>query len=356
MDLTKKFTSPDLLIHPGETLLEVIQDRNISQKELALRTGFSEKHVSTVISGKKSISSEFALKLEYALSIPAYFWRNLQTNYDFEVASFNEMYGVTDTETKIANEISKPVKEILGDIPSAKNEFERVYFLRKILNVSNLETISALNKGYYRAQFDQNTSENIMYAWQYLCEKEVENQTEKTLDILSLKNKLQKIKNIMHEPSEKHIELIKKELNECGILFTVKKHVKGAPVKGLTVNTSKNQVMIALTIRGKFVDIFWFTLFHEIGHVINGNINNKQKNTKENGIEEKEADLFASNILIDKAMYNKFIQENDFSYPSIEKFAMINNVLPTIVIGRLMNDKKISWANSNLRTTYQWVK
>ncbi len=75
----------ELLIHPGETILEVINDREITQKELAIRTGFSEKHISTVINGKKSISEDLAKKLEYALDIPASFWRNLQTNYDLEL-------------------------------------------------------------------------------------------------------------------------------------------------------------------------------------------------------------------------------------------------------------------------------
>ena len=38
---------------------------------MAIRTDFSEKHVSTVINGQKSISPSFAKKLEYALKIPA---------------------------------------------------------------------------------------------------------------------------------------------------------------------------------------------------------------------------------------------------------------------------------------------
>lgn len=85
MNKSKKNVSIDLIIHPGETLQEVIQEKNISSKELSLRTGFSDNYISCVISGKKSISSKFALKLEYALNIPAYFWRNLQANYDLEV-------------------------------------------------------------------------------------------------------------------------------------------------------------------------------------------------------------------------------------------------------------------------------
>ena len=49
--------SPDLIIHPGETLTEILEDRDMSQKELAIRTGMTEKHISTIVKGQKNISS-----------------------------------------------------------------------------------------------------------------------------------------------------------------------------------------------------------------------------------------------------------------------------------------------------------
>ena len=73
--------SRDFIIHPGETLQEFIEDRNMSQKELAIRCGVSEKHVSTVLNGKKDISPSFAKKLEYALGIDEIFWMILQEYY-----------------------------------------------------------------------------------------------------------------------------------------------------------------------------------------------------------------------------------------------------------------------------------
>ena len=47
--------SREYIIHPGETLAEVIEDRNMTQRELAIRTGMTEKHISTVIHGQKGI-------------------------------------------------------------------------------------------------------------------------------------------------------------------------------------------------------------------------------------------------------------------------------------------------------------
>jgi len=76
--------SGDFIIHPGETLAEVLEDREMSQKELAIKTGMTEKYISTVISGQQNISSSFAKKLEYALGIEKDFWINLQANYERE--------------------------------------------------------------------------------------------------------------------------------------------------------------------------------------------------------------------------------------------------------------------------------
>lgn len=45
--------STDLIIHPGETLTEILENREMCQKELAIRTGMTEKHISTVVKGQK---------------------------------------------------------------------------------------------------------------------------------------------------------------------------------------------------------------------------------------------------------------------------------------------------------------
>ena len=55
--------SHDLIIHPGETLKEVLLDRKLTQKELALRTGRTEQHISRVVKGTNSITATFAKKV-----------------------------------------------------------------------------------------------------------------------------------------------------------------------------------------------------------------------------------------------------------------------------------------------------
>lgn len=73
------------LIHPGEIISDILEERNLTQKELAQRAGVSETFLSEVIHGKKDISKKLAIGLECALEVPHSFWLNLQANYDAEM-------------------------------------------------------------------------------------------------------------------------------------------------------------------------------------------------------------------------------------------------------------------------------
>ena len=74
------------------------------------------------------------------------------------------------------------------------------------------------------------------------------------------------------------------------------KNFAGAPVQGF-IRKNDNKIILSMTIRRAFADEFWFTLFHEIGHLLNGDIAGNQfidyADSKSN-MEEK-ADEFASN-------------------------------------------------------------
>ncbi len=133
--------SRDLIIHPGETLIEVLEDRNMSQRELAIRTGVTEKHVSTVVHGQKNISPAFAKRLEYALGIEAGFWMNLQANYDREILEYEELNGVTTAEMAVLDSLKA---EIGGN--TVKDPAAMVIAARHIMRISNLLDLAKVRK------------------------------------------------------------------------------------------------------------------------------------------------------------------------------------------------------------------
>ena len=84
--------SNDMIIHPGETLKEVMEDRNISTESLAQSTGFTQDYINAVLNCKENISAEFARKLEETLNIDTDFWMKLNELYDDELKAFEESH------------------------------------------------------------------------------------------------------------------------------------------------------------------------------------------------------------------------------------------------------------------------
>lgn len=82
--------SNDMIIHPGETLKEVMEDRNISTESLAQSTRFTQDYINAVLNCKENISVEFARKLEETLNIDTDFWMKLNEFYNAELRALEE--------------------------------------------------------------------------------------------------------------------------------------------------------------------------------------------------------------------------------------------------------------------------
>lgn len=117
-----------------------------------------------------------------------------------------------------------------------------------------------------------------------------------------------------------------------------------------------NRIILSMTIRKSFADEFWFTLFHEIGHLLNGDIVSTQfidYADSKSDMEDK-ADIFASNTLINEEDYKHFMEKNNLTEKEIIKFARIQEVQPFIVVGRIQKEKNDFKFCYRLKTRYKW--
>ena len=352
--------------HPGELLLSKIGELGMKQKELAIRTGMSEKHISTVINGTKDISASFARKLDIALGEEIGTWAKHQADYDDYMAKLEEENGITDEEVSIL----KTMKEIVDfflEVNIMHNHCgntEKIIQLRKILCVNNLSVIPQITyNAAYRAQIKSSTNINpyVLFAWQRMCELATENITvKKPFDREQLLAKIPEIKKLMFENNPNIMIVRLKELFcDCGVAFNVVHHFRGAPVQGFIKQTESGKVILCVTIRGKSADKFWFSLFHEIGHLINGDINARfvDFDSVKSGMEEK-ADIFARDTLIAPDYYRNFVQSEKYhSLPDIKAFSLVVGVPHWIIIGRLHNDGWLDWSFFAHETpSYVWKK
>lgn len=85
---------PSVPIHPGEILKDELEAREMSQRSFAGIIGVSCSVLNEVVNGKRPITTEYALKIEAALGIPAYIWLNMQTEYNMQTARHDSKLSV----------------------------------------------------------------------------------------------------------------------------------------------------------------------------------------------------------------------------------------------------------------------
>ena len=99
MEKTKKLYAPDELIcaeaiHPGEMLKDELQARGLSQRKFAGIIGMPYTAFNEIVNGKRSITTDTALKIEAATGIAADLWLGLQADYNMQTARHDSRLSV----------------------------------------------------------------------------------------------------------------------------------------------------------------------------------------------------------------------------------------------------------------------
>ena len=126
-------------------------------------------------------------------------------------------------------------------------------------------------------------------------------------------------------------------------------HIGGSFLHGASFYDHK-KIIVGLTVRGKDADRFWFSLFHELGHILPGHLTEPAAVTDDN---EKDADTFARDALISYRSFEDFTKAVNFSKNSIVDFAHSVGIDEGIVVGRLQKEGYIKYSRYNdLKTHY----
>ena len=225
-----------------------------------------------------------------------------------------------------------------------------------LLGISNL--LDAPKISYSAAYRIQRNSSGVdpyvLFAWQMMCEKVTKDIDIDEVDIEKLKESIPAIKKVMFLRPNQIQRRLAEIFAECGIVFKIVPHFKGAPVQGFIKKTNNGSLILCMTLRQKFADIFWFTLFHEIAHILNGDMKHVLIDLDSvSGAAEDRADKMASDFLIDAKAYKLFVETEGYKKTKdIERFAASQSVKDYIVLGRLMRENRIPWGD---RTRYEWA-
>ena len=353
---------PDTVICPGETLLEILEEREMTQVEFAKRIGRPIKTVNEIIKGKAPISPETAFRFEQVLGISAGFWNSLEANHREMLVRMKseEEYKDLIEEAKVY-----PYKKMVrnGWVKDAKNQVQRVKNLLSFFGTTSFENI--IEKRAFRISTKQKYSLPAITAWLRRGSIEAMDIETREFDSRKLKDSLEILKSLtnINNPNEL-MPQIGQILADCGVVFVVTKNLPNAPINGSTRWLSPSKALIQMSIRNAYSDIFWFSLFHEIGHILLGSKKDFSVDLRNGKCEEKtekKVDKFAQEILIPPEPYKIFLSfaKKRGSYRNIysacEKFAHEIDVHPGIIVGRLQRDGVLRPNMNKLRVRFKWV-
>ena len=344
-----------IAFHPGYYIKEIVEESGLTQEDFAKRLDTTPKNLSLLIRGEQNLSIDIAMKLSRMTGTSVSYWLNLQNAYDALIAEFKSKEELAQERLIFSILDYKYFREYfnLPDLPRKIDE--QIVQVRNFLNVA---TLTVLKKPDMAVSFRSATGEmseaNIVKA----------NTMVQIATNIALKTEAPKFNKPLFEEAVRYAltltkdhstfyPLIKEAFCKAGVILVILPNISGSKINGATKKVGNN-IMLMVNDRRLNSDTFWFTLFHEIGHIMNGDYGISFDS--ESGEQEEIADKYAEDMLIPCDQYQQFIAENRFDIQSIRRFAKRIDRDPGIVLGRLLNDGKVNyddWSLNSLRHKYK---
>ncbi len=347
---------PDVAIPPGEFLAETLESLHLSQAELARRADRPVQAINEIVRGTKEITPETALQLERVLGVPAHIWTRLEADYRYVKARLEDQARLKD-EVAIARRYPYVAMAARGWVAQSRDPLVRVQELLKFFGVVSLRYVPKALAAAWRRSAKVNPSPEALAAWLRQGEREAQRITTAVFNADRLRAALPVLRGLTLYPPETFGPRLTRLLAESGVAVVVVPHLPRTGAQGATRWLGPVKALVQMSIRYSWDDIFWFSLFHELGHLLlHGRDDIFIEDRTEHGGKEREADVFAMNALIPPKAYAEFIERGEYQSPSaVQAFAHQQRIAPSIVVGRLKHDRLVPHSHLNdLRARFVW--
>jgi HTH-type transcriptional regulator/antitoxin HigA len=347
----------ELLSRPGDTILETLEHFKMTQTEFAARMGKTPSKVNDIISGKEPITVNTALQLEKVLNINADFWLSREMRYREKLTRIEQ----EEFLEQCAEWVRKhPVKELkrCGYLKSDRIGSAMAEELLQFFGVASpAQCESMYIQQYTSANYRRSPAHTValssMSAWLRIGELELRKMNLPEYSKDRFKEVLTALQPVAREHPSDFANQVQLQCAAAGVAVVFTICLPKAPVSGAT-RWIGGTPLIQMTDRHKTNDHFWFTLYHEAGHVL---LHGKKDVFLENfegyrpdKEKEIEADQFALKWLVSEKLVDELpfeINEED-----IIELADKYKTHPGILIGRLqhMGIVPFSFGNSLKKT------
>ena len=350
---------PDYAIPPGWVLEERLAVQGLSQAKFAQRCGRSPKLISEIIAAKAPLEPETALQFEKVLGVDASIWLGIESEYQLHLARKAE---AADAAASAEWLKAFPVRELVrrGFFQKPESDADAVSKLLTFFRVGSVEAWTAkyaLANVAYRHSPSFKSDKAALATWLRLGEREAEGQECADYNAGKFKRALREIRGLTQVPIDEALERACQISNQAGVALTAVKLLPRTALSGAAWWLSPRKAVIQLSARHRSDDHLWFSFFHEAAHIL---LHSKKTvfvdgtNDKATAL-EAEADTWASNTLVPRDEWERFVATAPPSQSAVLAFAEEQGIAPGIVVGMLQHAGHLPWTHLNgLKVRLKW--
>lgn len=350
--------APDWVSPPGETILDLIEEREWTQQQLADRLGFSAKHVNQLIKGKVALTEDAAIRLQSVLGASLGFWLTREAQYRERAAALD----AAEWHAGMVPWLERfPIKDLMeaGALSKqrvdAKTKPGLVAELLSFFGVASPDQwqseYGSMELAFRRSREDQ-ADVGAISAWLRMGEREAEKLDGPRYDESCLRAALDTIRSLTCLPPAEFQPRMNSLLHGAGVAFVLVPALPRAHVSGVARWLNPHRPLIQLSLYGKQNDRFWFSFFHEAAHIL---LHSQQKKSvflddpfkaDSASEEERQANAWARDFLITPEQA-KPLPDLLKTKAAVIDFAKSIGVHPGIVVGRMQHDRliNVAWMN-----------
>ncbi len=356
--------APDWVSPPGDTILDLIEERDWSQVQLAQRLGFSTKHVNQLIKGAVSLTEDAAVRLSSVLGASVGFWLTREAQYRERVALLGS---VQRNKPMIPWLDEFPIREMMaaGLIEKRRiNDFIKPTLVTELLQFFGVASPDEWNRNYgnmafqFRRSRPEQSDTKAISIWLRQGEQLVERDgAGPRFDESKFTRALDEIRKLTVLPRIQFQQRLTKALSDSGVSLVFVPVMPRACVSGVARWLTPHRALIQMSLYGKQNDKFWFTFFHEAAHILLHSSEKKAvflddpSKSDSGSKEENEANEWAKSFLI-PVKFNPSLRLLK-TRAKVQDFARQIGIHPGIVVGRLQHDGiiPVNWLN-DLKESY----
>lgn len=352
----EKLFQPTWASPPGETILDILAKRRLSEGDFANLMGLPLQSARSLLEGDTPISMSIARQLQKILGASMEFWMSRDFQYRSDIKKLVQENGGWISEL--------PIKDMInfGWINPGPTRQDRLAACLRFFDVPNVFTwrqkYSILEKRVaFRESRTFDSHPGSVAAWLRQGEIQAEEIQCKSWNADWFRQSLLEMRSLTcwKDPG-RFVPELQKRCAESGVAVTIVRAPAGCRASGATKFINPQKALLHLSFRYLTDDQFWFTFFHEAGHLIlHGSTQLFLEGIEtESESKEMEANEFAENILVPPKMKKKLL-DLPLNTREVIRFSVEVGVSPGVVVGQLQHFNVIGRNHLNrLKRRFRW--